>query len=58
MQEAGSEGMIVLKKVSAVLGDQLAVLKAKTAELAAWLGDSVHDLLEGKVDWDKVRGGT
>lgn len=54
MQEVGSRGAATLKEGAAVLTAQLPLVKAKAAQVAAWLADSLHDLLEGKVDWDKV----
>ena len=54
LQEYGSQGLAAVNQGVAVAKSQLPVVKRKAAELGTWLGDSVSQLIEGKVDWNKV----
>jgi hypothetical protein len=55
VQEAGSLGLAAVKQGAETVSGQLPLVKAKAAGLAAWVRDSTGQLLDGKVDWDKVR---
>jgi hypothetical protein len=48
-------GLAAVKQGAETVSGQLPVVKAKAAGLAAWVRDSTGQLLDGKVDWDKVR---
>ncbi len=51
----GSLGLAAVKQGAETVSGQLPLVKAKAAGLAAWVRDSTGQLLDGKVDWDKVR---
>jgi hypothetical protein len=51
----GGLGLAAVKQGAETVSGQLPLVKAKAAGLAAWVRDSTSQLLDGKVDWDKVR---